>query len=292
MANLVLDVEQPSRPALRLEVAGRGLLVLRHDDTVTLMARVDDNHYGVEYAMTGHYRSPVPPIRAAHAAAVGAASPARWAYHFAASLTGGPLHTGRWAISVEVPRLRPTERWAELLLPQPQGEIDWFMDNGAWQILPLHPLASVDAGRVKAYRKQARDGILPPVLLWWVSGLDCYVVLDGHDRLVAALAEDREPPLLALSSVDTDQVARDTEDALSRYTTTTQGLDRQITAGSPGAEAALVAVDRRLADTLQTIESRYGTTRAWPLRGGTPQWNALAREHLPAWPSGLIGLQA
>ncbi|MGB8939405.1 MAG: hypothetical protein WCD21_04060 [Streptomyces sp.] len=40
-----------------------------------------------------------------------------------------------------------------------------------------------DDPRVKAYRKQARDGTLPPVLLWWVSGLDCHLVLDGHAGL-------------------------------------------------------------------------------------------------------------
>ena len=93
-------------------------------------------------------------------------------------------------ISAEALHLRPTaeastvsQRWASLLLPARRGWIDWFADNGAWQILPLRPLDSSDAGRVKSYRKQVDEGILAPVLLWWISGLDCYVVLDGHDRL-------------------------------------------------------------------------------------------------------------
>lgn len=41
-----------------------------------------------------------------------------------------------------------------------------------------------------------------PVLLWWISGLDCYVILDGHDRILAAIAEDREPPFMALAAID------------------------------------------------------------------------------------------
>ncbi|MDX3235410.1 hypothetical protein PV392_06910 [Streptomyces sp. ME03-5709C] len=67
-----------------------------------------------------------------------------------------------------------------------------------WEILPLRPMPGADDSRVKAYRKQAREGTLPPVLLWWVSGLDCHLILDGHARLAAAIAESVEPPLLQL----------------------------------------------------------------------------------------------
>lgn len=50
----------------------------------------------------------------------------------------------------------------------------------------------------KAWRKHINPASLPPVLAWWVTGLCSWVVLDGHDRLVAALAHDRFPPVLAL----------------------------------------------------------------------------------------------
>ncbi|HLL67549.1 MAG TPA: hypothetical protein VK453_17825 [Micromonosporaceae bacterium] len=295
---LVLAVQRPGCPALRVEVAGRGSLVLRQNDTVVLMAEVDSDRYGVEYTLTGQFCSPIPPIRAAYAASLGTEDQrgvrrARWAHHFVAALTSstaGPLHTGRWVLSVEATHLRPAvrastpaERWEELLLPDGPGYIDWFVDNGAWQILPLRPLADPDTGRVKAFRKQAREGILPPVLLWWISGLDCYVLLDGHDRLVAALAEKVEPPVLCLSSVNTEQAARDTDAAVRRYARTAELLEGHVTAGVPGATAARTAVNRRLAEHLTTIETAYGATRAWPLRGGTARWNALATAHVPAW---------
>src|SRR4029078_2274621 len=97
---LVLDVERPAWPAMRVEIAGHGSLVLRQGDTVVLMAQVDGNRFGVEYALTGLYRSPVPPVRAAQAAAVGSDDAGgvrrvRWAHRFAAALTDtvcGPLH--------------------------------------------------------------------------------------------------------------------------------------------------------------------------------------------------------
>ncbi|MEU7076007.1 hypothetical protein AB0B30_38445 [Streptomyces narbonensis] len=68
----------------------------------------------------------------------------------------------------------------------PDGYIDWFVHSGSWQVLPLRPMPDPGDSRVKAYPKQAREGTLPPVLLWWVSGLDCHLILDGHAGLAAA----------------------------------------------------------------------------------------------------------
>jgi len=98
---LVLDVEHPDRSALRVEVAGSGSLALRQNDMVVLMAQVDGDLFGVEYASTGQFRSPIPPIRAAYAASLRTDDPseawqARWAHHVAAALTSsteGPLNT-------------------------------------------------------------------------------------------------------------------------------------------------------------------------------------------------------
>jgi hypothetical protein len=288
---LVLDVAHPGRPALRVEVAGSGLFALCQNDTVVLMAQRDRDHCGVEYASTGRFRSPVPPTRAVHAARIGTEDAtvvrqARWAYHFAAALTRsaeGPLHAGRWVLSTEASHLRTTDRWDDLLLPGARGCLDWFTHNGGWQILPLRQLSDPGAGRVKAYRKQARDGILAPVLLWWISGLDCYVVVDGHDRLVAALSENVQPPVLSLSSVSTEEAARAATAFLHRYARTAEALDRQVISGTPGAANALATVNRRLADDLGRIETAYAATRAWPLPGGTARWNAWAAAHLAEW---------
>lgn len=284
---LVLDVERPARPALRLEVAGRGLLALRQGGVVVLLARIERQWMGVDYVSTGRYRPPIAPIRAGRAFGP---------HHFAAALieaADGPLHSGRWVISPEATHLRSgpdllagdpelggSEPHGSELPPGEYGWIEWFHDNGAWQILPLRRLSRPDAGRVKAYRKRAREGTLAPVLLWWISGLDCYVVLDGHDRLVAALAEGQKPPLLALSSADPGRAERDTEALVARYLTTAEALERQTGEGVRRAEEA---VNRGFGRDLRTIETAYGTTRAWPLPGGTAAWNALAATEAPDW---------
>jgi hypothetical protein len=69
----------------------------------------------------------------------------------------------------------------------PVGRIGWALRTPWSQVLALRPLAGAEAARVKAYRRLVRERTLPPLLVWYVSGLGCYLLVDGHDRLAAAL---------------------------------------------------------------------------------------------------------
>ena len=183
---LALTVGTAALPCLRMLVTGGGRMLLVQGTAPVLVARVQTGHYGIAYALTGAYRSPVAPLRA------GAARPvAGWAHEFATALQGsGPLYAGRWVLAGGRRDVRP---------PPETGWVDWF--SGPRPVVPLREPGTAGASRVKAYRKQARDGSLPPVLVWWVSGLDCAVVLDGHDRLAAALAEGVRPQVWELMAV-------------------------------------------------------------------------------------------
>ncbi|MEU4626692.1 hypothetical protein AB0G04_42760 [Actinoplanes sp. NPDC023801] len=278
--DLMFDAGSPAgRPALRMEVAGRGLLLIRQGDEPVVLGRVDDGCYGVDYVRTGRYRSPVPPLRAAHAAGVAGGGDetwwARWAHHFRSELSDsayGPLHAGRWLLSSRVPRLRTVWRW-ELFA----ADEDYFYYEGDWPVLPLRTPSGASDGRVKAYRKQVRDGTLPPVLLWWVSGLCGYVVLDGHDRLAAALAEHREPPWLELTRLDADKAAATTSELVDRFLEHDEVIRRH-----PGTERALTVLGRQFGSDLRAAEHTEARTRAWPLPGGTTAWARLAERHAPA----------
>lgn len=79
----------------------------------------------------------------------------------------------------------------------PRVHFENWIGGGA-DVLPLRDPSPEDSGRIKSWRKHARDGTLPPVLLWWVTALDSHVVLDGHDRLSAAAAEGVAPRLITL----------------------------------------------------------------------------------------------
>jgi hypothetical protein len=193
------------RPGLRFEVATGNRMLLRQRDEVVFFARVHPRNYGIDVHRTGAYESPLAPTPAELArrfANSEQGSPAwldRWSHHFATGLVAaerGPLHGGTWALK---PRALPAYcLTADLVADFPDAHLDWF--GQGWNgLLPLRELAHRDSARVKAYRKQANDGLLAPIVLWWASGLDGYLLLDGHSRLVAAQAEQIRPEVLVLS---------------------------------------------------------------------------------------------
>ncbi|MFE0644934.1 hypothetical protein ACFW2Y_25480 [Streptomyces sp. NPDC058877] len=204
-------------------------ILLSQQSRPVLLAAVDEHLQGVDFWRTDAYRSFVPPLRADTGRAL-AGNSQRWAHRFARYLVGspdGPVHTGRWLLSPESPLgpSRPSgtshaDHWSSMLVEgHPDGCVDWFLHSCGWEVLPLRPMPDADDGRVKAYRKQVREGTLPPVLLWWVSGLDCHLVLDGHARLAASIAESVEPPLLQLHrTLPNDDRSARIDDAVGFYT--------------------------------------------------------------------------
>ncbi|MGC9670678.1 hypothetical protein ACNTMW_29550 [Planosporangium sp. 12N6] len=298
---LTLDVTQPQRANLQVQVAGQGRLLLTQNGQPVLLAVVDRYRSGVEYLRTDKFRSPIKPLRAAQARQTVAGDPdagrSRWAHYFATALataTTGPLQRGQWVISRDdhlrsVHQARSVaERWTTLLLSgDPDGSIDWIAHNGGGQVLPLRRLSSLENGRVKAYRKQVRDGSLPPILLWWISGLDAYAILDGHDRVLAAIAENEEPPRLTLSSLSIERANRDLDAVTTRYAAILPHIQEQGQAGTPGAADALAAAHSGLAERLHAAGIAYAPTPAWPLLGGTEAWRSLAQLHAPRWLSSV-----
>lgn len=226
-AGLSLDVQDRRQPGLCVLTAGPRLLVSQLSRPV-LLAAVDEHLQGVDFWRTDEYHSFVPPLRADGGHAL-AGSPQRWAHRFAQYLIDSPdspLHEGRWLLSRESPLRRwrhadtsYAEYWSSMLVDgHPDGYIDWFVHSGSWEVLALRPMPDAVDSRVKAYRKQAREGTLPPVLLWWVSGLDCHLIMDGHARVAAAIAESVEPPLLQLHrTLPRDDLAARIDEAVGCY---------------------------------------------------------------------------
>ncbi|NEC91069.1 hypothetical protein [Streptomyces sp. SID12501] len=284
---LSLDVQDRHRPGLCVFSAGQRLLVSRLSRPV-LLAVVDEHLEGVDFWRTDEYCSFVPPLRADVVRAL-AGSPERWAHRFAQYLDGpdSPLHGGRWLLSHESPFRRwrhadvsHGEYWSSMLVDgHPDGYLDWFLHSHSWEVLPLRPMPDADDSRVKAYRKQAREGTLPPVLLWWVSGLDCHLILDGHARLAAAIAESVDPPLLQLHRT----VARDDRDArvdeaVGFYEDELARFDRLRAVHGPTVPDGAATAGPQLVRRLHDLETAEQPTWAWPLPGGEAQWRRTARE--------------
>lgn len=288
---LELDVTHPPRPALRVEVTAGRRLLLRQAERVVLLGRQRAQHRGVYYCRTGQYESPLPAISAGKARGLRQTSDgagtwaARWTHQFAAWLraaTCGPLHAGRWTLAWGMPNWAVPGHWSRLREVDPdQGHITWFgygdPPEDARDVLPLRRLSAADAHRVKAYRRQHREGVLPPVLLWWVSGLATLLVLDGHDRLTAALAEGAAPDVVVLAPTANPRwISAAQRQPLREYKERVAHLQN----GPPGPFTAdsIAHSGRRLAADLSRIARTEGRTRAWPVPGGRTAWDHLAAE--------------
>ncbi|MGW5779454.1 hypothetical protein [Streptomyces sp. NPDC003863] len=288
-----MRVEVPVKPGLRMECADGRRLVLLQGTTPVLFARQRATHRGVHYARTGRYASPLAPLRSERARAFAEfAMPGteewteRWAAHAGAELRAaadGPLHTGEWRLGPQPNGWFVDGNWPKLLAHDPdRGHLTWFgygdPVEDARDLLPLRSLSPVEAPRVRAYRRQYREGVLPPVFAWWISGLGSPVVLDGHDRLTAALAEGGRPRVLVLSRAsDAAWVALCAERPVIEYEKRVAALD------GPLGSVRIANESRRLASGLRDIVHSPDLTRAWPFPGGAPAWDAAVAAHVPGW---------
>ncbi|MEU8541490.1 hypothetical protein AB0C52_16125 [Streptomyces sp. NPDC048717] len=289
-----MRIDHPVRPGLRMDCADGGRLLLTQGGRPVLFARQRVTHRGLHYARTGRYVSPLAPLRADQARDFAAfAAPGsqewteRWAAYAEAGLRAaseGPLHEGEWNLGPVARGWFVDGNWPKLLTHDPdRGHLTWFgygdPVEDARDLLPLRALSAPGAARVKAYRRQYREGVLPPVLVWWISGLNSPVVLDGHDRLVAALAEGGRPTVLELSrTLDATYRATMAERPIQEYEHRMAALD-----DGPLSRIQGSAAGRRLAETLRSIEAVPEITRAWPLAGGVAEWERAVAAHVPGW---------
>ncbi|MEV4949835.1 hypothetical protein [Streptomyces sp. NPDC053755] len=268
---LVLHVEggplEP--PPLRMEMTDGRRMLLRQGDRPVLLARVDEDRGGVRVHRREGYRSPLPPIRADEAR-----RGPDWSHRYAGRLEAaeeGPLHEGRWVLRAR--EVFPPYVWrGDFLATWPDGRLDW---NDGWNgVIPLRPPSAPDAPRVKAYRKQARDGSLAPVLLWWVTAFDGWLLLDGHDRAVAALAEGRDPRTIVLAAGHDEQWLTESTASVGTYF---QGmLERGFRGPDPERQRADVA--ERYGWTVADLPYEEARTFAWPIPGGAAEWDAWMLE--------------
>lgn len=259
---LLLRATSPRKPWFRCEYARPGedyALQIVAGDVARLTFAIDDWWSSLTMVrMRSDRCEVVPPIRA------DVARRAEWLKHFAEALLASersPLHSGSFWIVPASKRRRPSAPHLpplfDLRLTFERGRKIWEPHHfGA--VWPLRDPSPPNAGRVKLWRKHAKNGTLPPLLLLSVTPLESYVLLDGHDRLLAALLEKKEPAALVLAPLRQGGAPvpawqAHLEHQLSVAQTerfspkTIEGFNRQLIAAYGG----------------ETYEVR---TRCWPLR--------------------------
>ncbi len=210
---------QPSKPPLRPEAVKPLEFRLMQNTTPIFTARIDRGWYGAGLERTSAALTSLEPITAATARSIDNADAGdwlqRWAHRFVDGLessTTGPVFPGEWLLrpmQLEGRSAAPT-RPLTSMDPVAAHEVAGYEDDVDWGIgghntvLPLRPLSDPESGRVKAWRKLVASGLLPPVLTWNITALCSSLILDGHDRMVAALAEGRSPVFLDLSERNPD----------------------------------------------------------------------------------------
>jgi hypothetical protein len=121
-------------------------------------------------------------------------------------------------------------------------------------VLPLRSWPAATHGRVSAFRKLARDGALPPVVLLWVSGLQSWLLLDGHARWVAARVEGVAMHALGVLR-PTPRARSMNEEKRARLTSARASLEELA--------AREDAIGARAGDEANALTARLSEANAW-----------------------------
>lgn len=146
---------------------------------------------------------------------------------------------------------------------------------------PTRVASEEDAARVKYYRKLSRQGLLPPVICLWIFPFSAPIILDGHDRMLAALLERREPEFLILEPFSSTHVSAEQLQAQQ------SGILTQYEAMQPYIEhVSGRSLDYFNRQVIMAFEEEHHRSmlRVWPLPGGAPRWRAEVTAQLSYLP--------
>jgi len=240
--------------SLEMRTGKNGRMALYINGSIQFWATMLKDHSGIWLVNNVDHpnsRLSLPPIRSSDIEKAHRESPSNtinyWSRYFARSLTEDSsmfLSSGNWILqpmeptrpitpyeikqnklskswqfyspkekaNVSLPWSLHSEDFSNLINPEHIYYIDWWWERD--KLLSRYSVSS-DSARVKWWRKKSREGTLPPILVWFVTGLASFVILDGHERLQAALLENIPPRFLVLSQLG-NRVYSPNEDNRSR----------------------------------------------------------------------------
>ncbi len=253
-----------------IDLVGQGRVLL-HAEVAPYLAGVQIERDFAAAAELAH-DFPLPPISAADVRAAPAGTGREWLRHWCtwvaeridASNFG---YTSDWAVQVARHGQRPSYDWdehgplvcnLEHALAEPAAVFKTWMLNGSSHGLSLRARPAEHEGRVKHWRKQCRVGRMPPIVIWWLSGLDCWLVIDGHRRLLAAQLEGRLPAVLGVYSFVEKHWPTSSE-TIERHEIERRERERH----GPLTSSVLRHLDDRLVRIHDDRPHKHALTRAW-----------------------------
>lgn len=174
-----------------------------------------------------------------------------------------PLHPGRWWCG---PLRSHRLSIAQTPTLTPAVELERFEDR----LFPTRLLSPLDDARVKAWRKRIEDGQFPPILAVYCSVSEGWLILDGHDRLVAALDLGVTPQVIGLTHTCPSPLA----ESLAQQAQARAAFDERASK-IPWARAT-PDVRQHFNHAAQRVylgeHDALHRTRFWALHGGVKQW--------------------
>lgn len=215
------------KPNIHLQTGGDHRIKLVNGDSTVFWATILDDYGGVwvSKSFDGVEKSnmPIRPITSLDIESrrdlTGAEWLKSWTRFYLDELTSNSasfLYEGRWLFTV----CKPIERKVEWIYTQTYKSqkheethvyevkdcikdekleyVDWWVSGSGKLINTRHP--DGESGRVKWWRKKVKEERLPPILAWYLNCLDAYIIIDGHDRLLASIIEDKPPEIIVAYS--------------------------------------------------------------------------------------------
>lgn len=297
-SGLALSVErhQAESPAFRLTSGPNGRIKLMAGDTTLFWATISVDYYGVwlirTFAPLSPAISPLPPVCSADVETrrglEGDQYFKSWSRYVARQLathSGSLLYNGHWLLSGLTPIPGSATGWQPHNVQSsyfntgrisaerntgPVSYIEWDRD-----LLRLQQ-PDPDSGRVKYWRKIARDGALPPVVCWYLNCLDSYVVIDGHDRLCAAELEHIRPNLIAVLSGEQQVYPRDPQIQQNIL----HSVEQAIQHPKPGKAIDIDGLNRVLIAAFDTRPAFNARTHSRATIASDKTWTQEVSDHL------------
>ena len=292
---LELTVEGAARARFSIEVCPPCCIRIATGRGPLAWARIFDDYAGYELLLASQRRSLdiIAPIsfRTAEENARDdrAAFYRAWARTYATMLAGSeasPLFAGRWYLGPALGRgSARVLRVSALRGVAQRGLLEeiWWGFNRWLDPIALRQLSSPDEGRVRAWRKHARAGSLPPILLYWISGLAAHVILDGHDRALAALLEEVPAPVLFLEPLRDSELDPTREvifDGVAHAFASAETDGGATTAAGSARRSLSIEEANRLLVSAFSARLVPAPTRAMVLAGGLEAWSREVRGEL------------
>lgn len=212
-----------SSPYLKLYSGGQRRLKLELGKESVLWGAVDGGHLAawtlIEYNRTAE--DIVPPIHSSSVKVLAYSDDqyySYWSRYFARVLFNGQSKLGFRQASLRKGKTSLTKQ-ENLLFPFYQRQVsppniydfeevfeknryietDWHTYSGDMGLMALKKKVPENHGRLKYWMKTVRSQSCPPILVMFIHPLDKFIILDGHLRLQAFLAQGVEPQFLVVS---------------------------------------------------------------------------------------------